>query len=348
MAEDHNTSRPKQDDDWIERVVDIAGSLGFNKMRLRWKLIRWQESRRKKARQREQVIAHITYAHKTCPECSAVQDKDEAVCTRCGAKLGSRGFQLLERIGLAMPVPLSMSTLLALAILVAYGRAWITAGGGLSGIPSLVLIDLGGRWQPAISDEPWRLLTAVFLHANLWHLAFNILAIATVGPRIEEMYGRTAMLTLFVATGTLANLAALPFVGLGVGIGASGGVMGLIAAAAAAGHRARTSHGRALRDAMLQWSAYTFLFGFMVGADNWAHLFGAVFGAAFGLSLKPAVWTRRSLILLRTAIAAIGLAATLSALMIILTRVPSRPDEADLTGVNFPSADLTESGPDRG
>ena len=60
---------PKQDGDWIEKVVDVAGKLGFNKMRLRWKLIRWQENRRKAARRREQQVQHITYAHKTCPEC---------------------------------------------------------------------------------------------------------------------------------------------------------------------------------------------------------------------------------------------------------------------------------------
>ena len=33
---------PTGDGDWIEKVVNVAGALGFNKMRLRWKLIRWQ------------------------------------------------------------------------------------------------------------------------------------------------------------------------------------------------------------------------------------------------------------------------------------------------------------------
>jgi rhomboid protease GluP len=328
MANDNNPSDPKQDDDaWIERVVNIAGGLGFNKMRLRWKLIRWQDHRRKKARHRAQVVAHITYAHKICHECGAVQDKDEAVCTRCGVKLGRRGFQVLERIGLAMPVPISMSTLLAIAVLGAYARVWVAGGGGLSAPSGSLLIGFGGRWPPAMSDEPWRLVTSMFLHAGLLHLAFNILAIASVGPRIEELYGRTTMLGLFIVTGVLANLGALQVGQFAIGIGASGGVMGLIGAAAGAGHRAGTGSGRALRDSMLKWSAYTFFFGFAAGADNWAHLFGAVAGAAFGLLIRPEAWTRRALLPVRAAVGFVGLVATIGAVAIIVTRTPPPPAE---------------------
>jgi len=302
-------------------------------MRLRWKLIRWQERRRRKAREREQVIAHITYAHKTCHECGAVQDKNEAICTRCGVKLGSRGFQMLERLGLATPVPISMSTLLAIAILVAYGRAWVAGGGGLSAPGGTLLVELGGRWPPAMADEPWRLVTAMFLHAGLWHLGFNILAIASVGPRIEELYGRATMLALFIATGALANLATLEVGRLAVGVGASGGVMGLVGVAAGAGHRAGTSRGRALRDDMLKWGAYTLVFGFAVGADNWAHMFGIIAGAAFGYLVSPGVWTRRSLFLVRTGVGLVGLIATLGAVAIILTRTPSpREDTRERPG----------------
>jgi rhomboid protease GluP len=299
-------------------------------MRLRWKLIRWREQRRRRARQREQVVQHIKYAHKTCPGCGAVQDRDEAVCTGCGAKLGTRGFQVIERIGLALPVPLSVSTLLAIAILVAYARVWVAAGGGLGAPPVWLLVELGARWGPAMADEPWRLVTAMFLHGGLLHLLFNMLALATVGPRIEELYGRPTALGLFIATGVLANLATLQVAPLAISVGASGGVMGLIGAAAAWGHRAGTGHGRALRDAMLKWIAYTFVFGFFFNADHWAHLFGAIGGAAFGLLVKPEVWMRRALIAVRVGAGLVGLAATVGAVAIICARDPSPlPEEGD-------------------
>jgi rhomboid protease GluP len=343
MADDSKDPGPKRDDDdWIERAVAIAGHLGFNRMRMRWKLIRWQERRRRGARQREQVIRHITYAHKTCPECSAVQDRDERICTGCGAKLGRRGLQVLERIGLAVPVAISMSTLLALAFLAGYAREWIASGGGLSGPGGALLVELGGLWPPLMASEPWRLVTPMFLHAGLLHLAFNVLSLATVGPRVEELFGRATMLGLFIATGALANLATLPLGSLAVGIGASGGVMGLIGAVAAAGHRAGTTRGRELRDAMLKWSAYIFLFGFFVGADNWAHLFGALAGVAFGLAVRPETWLRRTLLPVRAAIGLLGVVATLAAVALIFSRTPSPPpDETeDDAGYTFePDAD---------
>src|SRR3954447_20525440 len=111
-------TEPQPDDDaWIEKVVEIAGSLGFNKMRLRWKLLRWQESRRKARRWREQRIAHIGYKHKTCQEGGAVQARGEVICTRCGARLPRRTMQVLQRVGLTTPEFLSMSTLLVLGLI---------------------------------------------------------------------------------------------------------------------------------------------------------------------------------------------------------------------------------------
>jgi rhomboid protease GluP len=328
MANDDEQRTPSQDDDaWIERVVGLASHLGFHPMRTRWKLIRWQDRRRKRARLREQRSLRVAYAHKTCPECTAVHDRNEVICTRCGAKLGSRRLQVLQRLGLGMPSALSTSTLLAIAILAAYARVWVAAGGGLGSPGGSLLVDFGGRWPPAMADEPWRLVTAMFLHAGLWHLGFNCLAIGSVGPRIEEAYGRPTMIGLFIATGALANLGALEVGRLAVGVGASGGVMGLIGAAAAYGHRLGTSHGRGLRDAMLRWAVYTFVFGFALGADNWAHLFGAIVGAAFGLAVPPSRWGRPGLVALRLALGGVGVVATVGALAIICTRTPSPPRE---------------------
>ena len=41
----------------------------------------------------------------------------------------------------------------------------------------------------------------MLLHGGLLHLLFNLLAIASVGPRIEELYGRATMLGLLIVTG---------------------------------------------------------------------------------------------------------------------------------------------------
>jgi membrane associated rhomboid family serine protease len=329
MSDEPEAKKPDADDDaWIEKVVNVAGHLGFNKMRLRWKLIRWQDNRRKAARLREQKALHIGYAHKTCSECGHVQDKDEAVCTSCGAKLGKRGFQVLGRLGILMPEAVSVSTLIAIACLFVYARVWIAQGGGFSAPSPYLLIDFGGRWPPLVAEEPWRLVTSVFLHANLMHIAFNLLAIATIGPRIEELYGRTTALGMFVITGVLANVGAL-YVGhvFGVGIGASGGLSGLIGIVAGYGQRSGTTRGRHLRNDMLKWMAYTFILGFAIGADNWAHLFGLLGGLVFGFAINPTQWKRKLLLPARILIGLVGVVASIGAVVIIFTRQPSDPED---------------------
>jgi membrane associated rhomboid family serine protease len=218
-----------------------------------------------------------------------------------------------------------MSTLLALAMLGVYLRVWIAAGGGLRSPGFEVLRAFGGHWLAGSAAEPWRLVTAIFLHAGLWHLGFNLLAIASVGPRIEAVYGRLTMLMLFVVTGVVGNLGS-DLMGLtGVGIGASGGVMGLIGAAAGYGQREGTAGGRALRNAMLQWSVYTFVAGFWLHADNWAHAFGLLSGAVFGYAVRPEAWAHRRLLPVRALGKLAGGAAAIAALAIIFTRTPPAP-----------------------
>lgn len=320
--------KPEDEDAWIEKVVNVAGNLGFNKMRLRWKLIRWQDKRRKERNLVEQERLRVDYAHKTCGECGAIQDRDEKICTACGRKLSSRTWQILGRMGLTSPKAISVSTLLAVGILFAYARVWTAQGGGFGSPSGFLLVDFGGTWKPLMAAEPWRLLTSVFLHAGLMHLAFNLLAIASIGPRIEELYGKATTAGIFVISGVIAAYGSISLrSGGGVGIGASGALMGLIGLAAAYGHRAGRGRGHGLRDDMLKWSAYVFLFGFVVGADNWAHGFGFLVGAAFGLAVKPAWWTRRRWLPARILLGFIGAAGTIGALVLIFTRTPATPEE---------------------
>ncbi|HEX3762193.1 MAG TPA: rhomboid family intramembrane serine protease [Kofleriaceae bacterium] len=323
-------NEPKPDPaDWsekmIEKAVSVAGALGMNRVRVRWKLIRWQEDRRRARRRREQWVTHVRYQHKTCPKCGHVQDRDEKVCTACSAALTGRRLQVLQRIGLTSPELLSMSTLIAIALLGVYLREWIAAGSGLRSPSGTLLRDLGGHWSAVTAAEPWRLVTSVFLHAGLWHLGFNLLAIATIGPRIEALYGRLTMLMLFVVTGVLANLGS-DVMGLdGVGIGASGGVMGLVGVAVGYGQRLGTGAGRALRDDMLKWAAYTLVFGFWIHADNWAHGYGLVLGAGFGYAVRPEAWSHPRLLPVRALGKLVGAAGAIAALAIIFTRTPSPP-----------------------
>jgi membrane associated rhomboid family serine protease len=318
--------------DWIDTIVKLGAWLGMNPTRLRWKLIRWHEHRRRDRRRVEQQVEHIRYAHKTCRECGAVQDRDEATCTSCGAKLGSRGFEVLRRLGFAMPQAISLSTVLALAIMAVYVRVFVAQGGGFGAPSAGLLVDFGAQWEMGAPDR-WRLLTAIFLHIGMWHLAFNLIAIATIGPQVEAIYDRTTMLFVFIATGVAANLGSGAMQPMVISAGASGGVCGLIGAAVGYGHRLDTTRGRTIRNDMLKWLAYTIVFGFAIGANNWAHAFGALAGAAFGFFVPPEIWKRRALAPVRALAKLAGIAGMIAAIAIVFTRNPSAHGEVNLIEV---------------
>ena len=301
------------DDDqpaWIERVVSIAGALGFNRVRMRWKLIRWSRERRKHANRREQAVAHIKYEHALCPECGAVNARDEETCTRCGATMHSRARELLGRLGLG---GISSTIALALIIVGCYVRTAL-AGHDWYSIPTDVLVRHGANLPRGVADDQWwRYLTATLLHVGMWHLAFNLLALAVVGPHVERNYGRLGMLFLFVLTGALASIGS-QLTGMW-GAGASGALMGLMGAIAGAGHRSGTTIGKQERNAMLRWAAYTIVFGFAIGADNHAHVAGFVVGAIFGLLVPTEArtprWVKRAIQILGalSLVAIVGAAA---------------------------------------
>jgi membrane associated rhomboid family serine protease len=96
-------------------------------------------------------------------------------------------------------------------------------------IPGPVLISdgVGG----VVTGEYYRLLTAAFLHAGVFHLAMNMFALATLGPTLESALGRSRFLALYMLSAlggsTLSYLLSAPAT---LGVGASGAIFGLFAA----------------------------------------------------------------------------------------------------------------------
>ena len=272
--------------DWIEAIVNLMALMGFNKVRVRWKLMKWRDETKRAGVDAAGKARHIRYEHKTCPECGAVNDKDATVCAACQAKLTSRNMQMLGRLGLSVPEALTVSAALCLAMVVIYLRMALGPNStGLWGFDVSTLILHGGQWTPAVhAGQWWRLGTSIFLHAGLWHIGFNVFALWQLGPAIEDLYGRGKMLFLFMATGIAASLVSDLFIN-GVGIGASGAIMGLIGIAAGWGQRDGTTQGRLVRNRMIKWAVYVMIFGFFIRANNVAHAVGFLSGGALGYFL---------------------------------------------------------------
>src|SRR5215204_3033575 len=99
--------------------------------------------------------------------------------------------------------------------------------------------DPGGRvflkgllFGPAVADgDWWRLITSAFLHANLLHLAFNMLALWWFGAPVELFLGRARFLLLYFASGLAGAAGALLATPNAPTVGASGAIFGILGAA---------------------------------------------------------------------------------------------------------------------
>ena len=76
--------------------------------------------------------------------------------------------------------------------------------------------------------EPWRFLTAIFLHANVAHLILNLFALVLFGSILERLIGEKRFLIVFFVSGILANLVSINF--YDSSLGASGAIFGIMGA----------------------------------------------------------------------------------------------------------------------
>src|SRR5205814_964872 len=75
-----------------------------------------------------------------------------------------------------------------------------------------------------------RLLTSIFLHADILHLFFNMAALWVLGRMAERAWYRWEYILLYLLCGAGGSIAAVAFHPLGVTIGASGAIFGLMGA----------------------------------------------------------------------------------------------------------------------
>lgn len=140
------------------------------------------------------------------------------------------------------------------------------------------------------SWQIWRLLSAAFLHANLLHLLCNLSCLYVLGQYLEGYLGGRRFLIIFVLGAVGGNILSV-FLNPHPGIGASGGIYALLSAAYF--YQIRWGLGEAEMARNFWQSGLAILgLGFLLSLmgypylDNWAHLGGAIAGAAWVWSTK--------------------------------------------------------------
>jgi membrane associated rhomboid family serine protease len=199
------------------------------------------------------------------------------------AEKDSAGWRALMHMGRPEPVTLSLLLVLATAHLV-FG--WCLR----EEMQEKVLMWAGNSADTVKMGEWWRLFTALFLHANLLHLAMNGVGLWLFGSAVEKTMGRWRMLVVFLAGGALGNLVSAWTARYDVAIGASGGIFAVIGAFAVGVWRLRSPMYVALRRRLLVVVALMVAADFTIGGlepqvDNLAHVGGFFAGIVLAVVL---------------------------------------------------------------
>lgn len=89
-----------------------------------------------------------------------------------------------------------------------------------------------GQWVPGVSEGAyWQLLTSMFAHVEIWHIAVNMFALYALGPQLELVLGRARFLALYLLSG-LTGSAFVYWLSAETSptLGASGAIFGLMGA----------------------------------------------------------------------------------------------------------------------
>lgn len=154
-----------------------------------------------------------------------------------------------------------------------------------------VLVLFGAKYSPLIvAGQVWRLVTPLFVHIGIVHLAFNSYAIYAIGPQIERFFGTARFLSIYILSGAYGVLASFAF-SPNLSAGASGAIFGLIGAQAVFFYRYRKAfgwRGQRVFQNTLSVIIFNLIMTFTVsGIDIWGHVGGLLAGAALGQYLMP-------------------------------------------------------------
>ena len=171
-----------------------------------------------------------------------------ADCTRCGRKLPALSFGKdsnlcsycrqaerhdiqpgghVSRLVPAGRVGPSV-TMGIMAINVAVFLAMALQGVSLTDPTGKQLIDWGADvGLYAYDDQPWRLLTSVFVHIGVFHILFNMWGLWNLGRLAEEIYDKRTYLGAYLLCGIGGSIASSAWQPTVITAGASGAIFGI-------------------------------------------------------------------------------------------------------------------------
>ncbi len=175
---------------------------------------------------RETGVSCSNCGRPICPECMT----STAVGMRCPEC--SRQRTTVRRVGSIAAEPTLTYILIGIIALVQLGSLVSGASAAGGGFGGSTLITEGAVSRDAVADgELWRLITAGFLHAGLFHLMFNAFALYILGSMLEPVLGHARFAIVYFVSLLAGSFGALLLEPDGLTVGASGAIFGLMGAA---------------------------------------------------------------------------------------------------------------------
>lgn len=152
----------------------------------------------------------------------------------------------------------------------------------------------GANSTQAVTDgEYWRLWTSNYLHYGFLHLGVNMLSLHNVGRMLERFIGKWRFAMLYTVTGIFASAVSIWWNAFGVGVGASGAILGIVGVLTAL--LTTNLIDKAVRMQMLRSIGFSILLMLLIGLnasiDNAAHIGGLLSGAIGGYFIYPELRT---------------------------------------------------------
>ena len=141
----------------------------------------------------------------------------------------------------------------------------------------------------ARDGEYWRILTGAAEHGNLPHILMNGWALYSFGRILEMLTNRAHLANVFLLSAVGGGLLSLIFMPVGISVGASGGIVGLIGYLAVYAFRRHKFISPEFRRSILINIGFILVFGLLLYqvVDNWGHIGGLVAGVTYGLIQIP-------------------------------------------------------------
>lgn len=145
----------------------------------------------------------------------------------------------------------------------------------------------GNNYELVQNGEFYRLLTCMFVHADIMHILFNMIALYSIGSVVERYYGKSKFLLIYLVSGLLGSIFSGVFMTAdSISIGASGAIFGLLGSICYFTYYYRATLQGILRGSIMPVIIINLVIGFLSSSiDLSAHIGGLIGGILISMAI---------------------------------------------------------------